>query len=310
MVCCNCNILCKKFGKFGPKKIQRYRCKQCGKTFSEFQEKPLEEMRIPMEKALQALNLMVEGVGIRSISRITGLHIETVLALLKKAGERAARLMDSQIRNVSADQVQVDEIWGFCKCKQKHVTNDDKTIGDQYTFVSFDRESKLVLNYVIGKRTAGNAQKLMDDLTTRITNRPQISTDGFTPYIDAVEWAFGANVDYAQLVKVYAGNEAGRERYSPSECVGAVPSVITGHPDPKMICTSHVERNNLTMRIFLRRLTRLTLGFSKKLDNLKYAIALHFAYYNFCRVHRSLRVTPAMEAGISDHVWTLGELIA
>ncbi len=310
MVCHVCNILCKKFGKFGPKKIQRYRCKQCGKTFSEYQEKPLEEMRIPMEKALQALHLMVEGVGIRSISRITGLHIETVLALLEKAGERAARLLDSQIRGVVAKQVQVDEIFGFVYCKQKHVKNDDRTIGDQYSFVSFDRESKLVLNYVIGKRTAGNAQKLMDDLALRLANRPQISTDGFTPYIDAVEWAFGANVDYAQLVKVYAGNEAGRERYSPSECIGAVPSVITGHPDPKMICTSHVERNNLTMRIFLRRLTRLTLGFSKKLENLNHAIALHFAYYNFCRVHRSLRVTPAMEAGISDHVWTIQELIA
>jgi transposase-like protein/IS1 family transposase len=311
MVCHVCNIICKKFGKFGPKKIQRYRCKQCGKTFSEYQEKPLEEMRVPLEKALQALHLMVEGNGIRSISRITGLHIETVLALLKKAGERAAMLMDSQIRNVAADQVQVDEIWSFVHCKQKNVKEtDDKTIGDQYTFVSFDRESKLVLNYVIGKRTAGNAQKLMDDLVLRLGNRPQISTDGFAPYVDAVEWAFGANVDYAQLVKVYAGNEAGRERYSPSECVGAVPSVITGHPDPKMICTSHVERNNLTMRIFLRRLTRLTLGFSKKLENLKHAIALHFAYYNFCRVHRTLRVTPAMEAGIADHVWTLGELIA
>jgi hypothetical protein len=150
----------------------------------------------------------------------------------------------------------------------------------------------------------------MDDLVLRLANRCQITTDGFTPYIDAVEWAFGAGVDYAQLVKVYSGEEAGRERYSPSECVGAIPNIITGDPDPKMISTSHVERNNLTMRLFLRRLTRLTLGFSKKLENLKHAIALHFAYYNFCRVHRSLRVTPAMEAGIADHVWTLGELMA
>lgn len=311
MVCCNCNILCKKFGEFGPKKIQRYRCKKCGRTFSEYQEKPLEEMRIPIEKALQALNLMVVGCGIRSISRITGLHIETVLALLKKAGERAARLLDSQIHDVSVNQIQVDEIWGFVRCKQKHVKDDnDRTIGDQYTFVAFDRESKLVLSYVVGKRTAGNTQKLMDDLVLRLTNRPQITSDGFKPYVDAIEWAFGANVDFAQLVKMYAGDEAGRERYSPSECIGAVPTVITGKPDPKMICTSHVERNNLTMRIFLRRLTRLTLGFSKKLENLKHAVALHFAYYNFCWIHGSLKVTPAMEAGTTDHVWTLGELIA
>jgi len=131
----------------------------------------------------------------------------------------------------------------------------------------------------------------------------------FTSYPDAVEWAFGGNIDYAQLVKVYAHNEAGRERYSPSECIGAVPTVVQGNPDPEMICTSHVERNNLTMRTFLRRLTRLSLGFSKKLENLKHAVALHFAHYNFCRIHRSLRVTPAMEAGITDHIWTLSELL-
>jgi hypothetical protein len=151
----------------------------------------------------------------------------------------------------------------------------------------------------------------MDDLKTRIIpRRTQLTTDGFKPYIDAVEWAFGRDINFAQLVKMYAGDEAGRERYSPSECIGAVPTVIQGNPDPSKICTSHVERNNLTMRIFLRRLTRLTLGFSKKLENLKHAVALHFAYYNFCRVHTSLRVTPAMEAGLTDHVWTIGELIA
>src|SRR5262249_49438899 len=150
-----------------------------------------------------------------------------------------------------------------------------------------------------------NAARLMDDLAQRITVRPQISTDGFRPYVDAVEWAFGAGVDYAQLVKMYAGDEVGRERYSPSECIGAVPCVISGDPDPEMICTSHVERQNLTMRTFLRRLTRLSLGFSKKFENLRHAIALHFAHYNFCRVHKTLRVTPAMEAGITDHVWTL-----
>jgi IS1 family transposase len=167
----------------------------------------------------------------------------------------------------------------------------------------------LRLNYVVGKRTAANAQNLMDDLALRLVNRTQISMDGFKPYVDAVEWAFGTNVDYAQIVKMYASDEDGRERYSPSECIGAVPTIITGTPDPEKICTSHVERNNLTMRIFLRRLTRLTLGFSKKLENLKYAIALHFAYYNFCRVHSTLRVTPAMEAGLTDHVWGLTELL-
>jgi IS1 family transposase len=233
-----------------------------------------------------------------------------VLALLEKAGERTRRLLDSKIRNVAIKQVQVDEIWGFVRCKQKHVRDAaDYKSGDQYTFVAFDRKSKLVLSYVIGKRTSGNAERLMDDLKKRLAKRTQLTTDGFSAYVDAVEWAFGADIDFAQLIKLYAGDEAGRERYSPSECIGAVPTVIQGNPDPAMICTSHVERNNLTMRTFLRRLTRLSLGFSKKLENLQHAVALHFAHYNFCRVHKSLRVTPAMEAGLTDHVWTWEELL-
>jgi len=180
MTCCNCNILCKKFGKYGPKKIQRYRCQRCKRTFSDAQPKPLDEMRVPFEKALQAMNLLVEGCGIRVTSRITGLHQETVLALLEKAGDRAARLLDSKIRNVEANQVQADEIWGFVWCKQKNVKNNDRSKGDQYTFVAFDRKSKLVISHVIGKRTAGNASRLMEDLALRLSNRPQLTTDAFT----------------------------------------------------------------------------------------------------------------------------------
>ena len=312
MTCHDCNTICKKFGKFGRKKIQRYRCKTCGRTFSDPQEKPLDEMRVDFDKAIQVVNLLVEGVGINAASRIAGIDKKTVLALLEKAGERAKYVLHSRIHNVLAEQVQADEIWSFVRCKQKNVTDEeDNQSGDQYTWVAFDRKSKLVISYVVGKRTAGNAGRLMDDLKTRIIpRRTQLTTDGFKPYIDAVEWAFGRDINFAQLVKMYAGDEAGRERYSPSECIGAVPTVIQGNPDPSKICTSHVERNNLTMRIFLRRLTRLTLGFSKKLENLKHAVALHFAYYNFCRVHTSMRVTPAMEAGLTDHVWTIGELIA
>jgi IS1 family transposase len=201
-------------------------------------------------------------------------------------------------------------VWSFVQCKQKNVRFDDRQIGDQYTFIAIDRDSKLVISHLVGKRNIVNASKLMDDLATRIVSRFQLTTDGFKPYVESVEWAFGADIDYAQLIKLYAHDEANRERYSPSECIGAVPVEISGTPDPAMICTSHVERNNLTLRTFLRRLTRLSLGFSKKLDNLKHAVALHFAYYNFCRVHRSLRVTPAMEAGITNHVWSLEELIA
>jgi IS1 family transposase len=265
-----------------------------------------------MEKALQALNLLLERCGIRVTSRVTGLHQETVLALLAKAGERAAALLDSKIRNVKADQVQVDEIWSFVHSKQKHVRPEQAKMGfgDQYTFVAIDRKSKLIPSHVVGRRNGISSDALMMDLARRVSGRFQLTTDGFKAYLDSVDWTFGDKVDFAQLVKLYAGDEAGRERYSPSECVGAVPTVIQGNPDPEMICTSHVERNNLTMRTFLRRLTRLSLGFSKKVENLKRAVALHFAYYNFCRVHRSLRVTPAMEAGVADHVWTLDELLA
>ena len=192
MVCHFCNINCKKFGKFGQKQIQRYRCNQCGKTFSDPQEKPLDEMRVSLDKAIQALNLLVEGCGIRVTSRITGLHQETVLALLEKAGERAAKLLDSKLRNLTPKQVQVDEVWSFVYCKQKKAGIDDRETGDQYTFIALDRDSKLVLSYVIGKRNYHNASKLMDDLATRVIGRFQLTTDGFRPYIDSVEWAFGA----------------------------------------------------------------------------------------------------------------------
>ena len=220
--------------------------------------------------------------------------------------------MDEKIRNVTAKQVQADEIWSFVHCKQKNVREDrdDREIGDQYTWVAIDRDSKLVLSYVIGKRSGNNALALMTDLGARLANRTQLTTDGFAPYVGAVEDAFGADIDFAQLIKIYASPiEERRGRYSPSDCIGAVPTSVTGNPDPEMICTSHVERANLTMRTFIRRMTRLCLGFSKKLDNLKAAVALYFAWYNFVRIHGSLKVTPAMEAGITDHVWTLGELI-
>lgn len=260
-------------------------------------------MRVSLDRALQVVNLLVEGCGIRVTSRITGLHQETVLALLAKAGDRAAILLNEKIRNVDVEQIQVDEIWTFVHSKQKNVRPEQAKMGfgDQYTFVAIDPKSMLVVSHVIGRRNGINSDALMMDLATRVSGGFQLTTDGFQAYLDSVDWTFGDNIDYAQLVKKYEYNEANRERYSPSRCVGAVPTIITGNTDRKEICTSHVERNNLTMRTFLRRLTRLCLGFSKKLENLKYAVALHFAHYNFCRVHKSLRVTPAMEAGITDH---------
>ena len=220
--------------------------------------------------------------------------------------------MNDQIRNVDAHQVQCDEMWTFVGKKQKRIRPDENELelGDQYTWVAIDPHSKLVISYVVGKRNAENAYTLMVDLEDRLARRTQISTDGFRPYIEAVEEVLGADVDYAQLIKIYAGgNEEKRGRYSPSECIGAIPKSVTGNPDPRFICTSHVERSNLTMRTFIRRMTRLCLGFSKKLDNLKSAVALYFAWYNFVRIHSSLKVTPAMEAGITDHIWTINELL-
>ena len=312
MTCCYCKSNAKKAGKFktsnGP--IQRYRCLSCGKTFKA--DGPLGDMRISEEKAVQILNLLVEGVGINAASRLAGVHKKTVLSILSLAGERCERIMDEKIRNVTVEQVQADEIWSFVHCKQKNVREgrDDREIGDQYTWVAIDRDSKLVLSYIVGKRSALNALSLMTDLCGRLANRTQLTTDGFAPYVGAVEDAFGADIDFAQLIKIYASPiEERRGRYSPSDCIGAVPTSVTGNPDPEMICTSHVERANLTMRTFIRRMTRLCLGFSKKLDNLKAAVALYFAWYNFVRIHGSLKVTPAMEAGITDHVWTVGELL-
>ena len=313
MTCIHCqHDKVRKSGSYGKKRIQRYRCTFCDKTFSEPQPKPLGKLRIPVEKAVQILNLLVEGVGINAASRLAGVHKKTVLSILSLAGERCERIMDEKIRNVTVEQVQADEIWSFVHCKQKNVMEgrDDREIGDQYTWVAMDRDSKLVLSYIVGKRSALNALALMTDLDSRLANRTQLTTDGFAPYVGAVEDAFGADIDFAQLIKIYASPiEERRGRYSPSDCVGAVPTSVTGNPDPEMICTSHIERANLTMRTFIRRMTRLCLGFSKKLENLKAAVALYFAWYNFVRIHGSLKVTPAMEAGITDHVWTIGELI-
>jgi IS1 family transposase len=221
-------------------------------------------------------------------------------------------LLDEKMRNLSCRYVQVDEIWTFVRKKQRVLTKTEKrdtTIGDQYVFVALDADTKLVPLFHVGKRDGSNASRFMADLQLRMANRIQLISDGFEPYIQAVEDAFGSDVDYAQLIKIYKANGAGRGRYAPPECIEAIPTTINGSPDPWKVSTSYVERQNLTMRMSMARLTRLSLAFSKKLENLKAALALHFAWYNFGRIHGSLRVTPAMEANITDHVWTMEELL-
>lgn len=225
-----------------------------------------------------------------------------------EVGSKCAQLLDQKLTDLHVEEAEVDEIWCYVGKKQKQVTRSDnlREVGDQYVFVAMDARTKLIPSFVVGKRSGENALQLMRDLQFRVKNRKQITTDGFRPYVEAVEKAFGRNVDFAQLVKTYSGDEKARERYSPSDFVGAFPTTIMGAPKPGRISTSYIERQNLTMRMQMRRFTRLTNAFSKKLANLKAAVALHFAHYNFMRVHRSLRVTPAMEAGITDHVWTWG----
>ena len=310
MTCHNCEIRTGKYGK-DRNGTQRYRCKKCGKTFLEPQDKPLDHMRIPMDKAVQAIKCLVEGCSIRSTARLTGLEKKTILRLLVLVGKKAERILDSRVRNVDCPLIQADEIWSFVNKKQKKLkASDPYEYGDQYTFVALDPSSKLVVSHVVGKRDGVTTQELIDDLKDRVAGRIQLSTDAFSPYEESVETAFGSDVDYAQVHKIYhADTERIREGYRPPRVIGIKAATVQGDPDLDLVSTSHVERNNLTIRMSMRRLTRLTNAFSKKLRNLKAAVALHFCFYNFCRVHSSISVTPAMEAGITDHIWTVEELL-
>ena len=266
---------------------------------------------LKLEKKIQILNALIEGVSIRSIERMTGVHRDTIMRLLAQVGGVCTKLLDEKLVNLHVDEVECDEIWCYVGKKQKHVKPTDNTreVGDQYVFVAMDANTKLIPSFIVGKRSGENALHLMRDLQFRVNNRFQLTTDGYQPYVEAVERTFGRAIDFSQLVKVYSGDEKTRERYSPSEIVEAIPIPIMGNPKPERISTSYIERQNLTMRMQMRRFTRLTNAFSKKLTNLKAAVALHFAHYNFMRVHKSLRVTPAMQAGIADHIWTWQELL-
>jgi IS1 family transposase len=219
--------------------------------------------------------------------------------------------MDEQMRDLRCRRIEIDEIWAFVGKKQRHMTmrDDPRRVGDQYTFVALDPETKLVPAYRVGKRDLPTATAFIADLSDRLANRVQLSSDALAAYVEATERAFGADIDYGQVVKFYEAEPVGRGRYSPPHVTGAERTAITGNPDPALISTSLIERQNLTMRMSMRRFTRLTNAFSKKIENLRAAVSLHFAHYNFVRVHRSLRVTPAMEAGVSDRLWSLDELV-
>ena len=259
------------------------------------------------------LHLLCEGQSIRSVARVTGASKNTITKLLIDAGKACMAYHDEHVRNVEAKRVQVDEIWSFTYAKQKNVETAKAApvdAGDTGTWTAIDADSKLIVSYFVGGRDGECAMWFMDDLRSRLANRVQLTSDGHYAYLDAVEGAFGGDIDYAVLVKLYGtAPEAVKGRYSPAQCIGARKDRVEGNPDPKHVSTSYVERNNLTMRMHMRRFIRLTSAFSKKVENHAYAVALHMMYYNFVRIHSKLRMTPAMAAGVSDRLWEIGDIV-
>jgi IS1 family transposase len=258
--------------------------------------------------------MLCEGSSMRSVSRLADVSINTVSKLLVDAGRLCAAFHDDQVKGVKARRVQVDEIWSFTYAKKKNVTRkiaeNVEGAGDTWTWTAIDADSKLVISWLVGGRSLEYAIPFMNDLRSRLANRVQLTSDGHRAYLVAVEEAFGLDVDFAQLVKIYGGTSTeDQRRYSPAECIGCVPTAITGDPDPKHISTSFAERQNLTMRMHMRRFTRLTNAFSKKLENHIHMIALYTVFYNFTKIHKTLRVTPAMAAGLTDKVWDMADVV-
>jgi IS1 family transposase len=269
--------------------------------------------RLTPSKQTQVIAALVEGNSIRATVRMTGVSKNAIQRLLAALGPVCEQFHDRAVRKLLCKHVQCDEIWSFCYAKQKNVPTDKQGqfgFGDVWTWTALCADTKLICSWKIGTRGASTAYALMHDLEARLANRIQLTTDGHRVYVDAVESAFGSEIDYAMLVKLYGNDSESETRYSPAECIGCKIAAISGNPNPRHISTSFVERQNLTMRMQMRRFTRLTNAFSKKVQNLGYAVALHFMYYNFCRIHQTIRVTPAMEAGISDHVWDIAEIVS
>src|SRR5438067_4050848 len=264
-----------------------------------------------MTQKKRVVAALVEGNSIRSTVRLTGVSKNTVIKLLLDLADACAGYHDASVRNLRVRRLQCDEIWQYVGSKAKNTRPEKKAEGwgDVWTWTALDADTKLCVSYLVGGRDAGWAKEFLEDCSSRIRSRVQITTDGHRAYLEAVEGAFGMDVDYAQLQKIYgAPSDAEMRRYSPAKCIGADMKVVSGNPDPNHVSTSFVERQNLTMRMSMRRFTRLTNGFSKKIDNHAHMVAIHFMHYNFARVHKTLRVTPAMESGLSGHVWSLEEI--
>lgn len=268
--------------------------------------------KLTNERRSQVVAALVEGNSINATVRMTGVAKNTILKLLADLGEACANYQDAAFRNLNCKRLQCDEIWSFCHAKAKNVPAEKLGVfgfGDVWTWVAIDADTKLVPCWHIGRRDGLAAYQFITDLASRLKSRVQLTTDGHKPYLEAVEAAFGCDVDYAQLIKLY-GKPQEEVRYSPAECVGVECRTVSGNPDEKHISTSYVERQNLTMRMSMRRFTRLTNGFSKKLANHAHAVALHYMFYNFCRIHKTLRCTPAMAAGVSQKLWEIEDIVA
>ena len=269
--------------------------------------------KLSTAKRAQILNMLVEGMSMRATSRVADVSINTVTKLMVEAGEACAAYHDETVRDVETRHVQCDEIWAFCYAKEKNVMlakAAPAVAGDVWTWTALDSDSKMILSYEVGDRSGTTAIEFMDDLRNRLANRVQITTDGHKAYLEAVEGAFGGDVDYAQLIKIYGDAPQTEARYSPASCIGARKRPVTGRPRRADVSTSYVERQNLTMRMGMRRFTRLTNAFSKKVENHLHMLSLYFVHYNFCRIHKTLKCSPAMAAGVTDTLrdveWIVG----
>ena len=263
--------------------------------------------KLSNEKQIMIASMLVEGNSIRSIERVTGVHRDTIMRLGVKLGERAQEILDNAMQNLTCKNIQCDEIWCFVGKKKKNLTHGERKeneFGDQWIYVALDSDTKLVAHFSVGKRTSQHTYSFIEEIRARVKGLFQLSTDSYHAYYNAVDDRFNGKIDYAQLHKQYQNTIEGAKRYSPANIIRVTKNIIFGNPDVNKICTSHVERQNLTMRMQMRRLTRLTNAFSKKLYNLQCAVALHFFHYNFIRIHQTLRCTPAMEAGVTQHLWT------
>ncbi len=311
--CPNCQTdTCKRSGQTRDGH-QRFRCRTCRKSHSERPERVLGDMRIPEDRALLCLNLLCEGSSVRAVERITGTEKKTILRLLVQVGEGCEKMLAETIKDVPVQDVQADELWTYISCKQGNVARKkvaDLDSGDAYCYIGLEKSSKLILAWHLGRRNGWDAHDFIVKLSTATAGDFQLSTDGFAGYPNGVEFALGARVDYAQTIKEF-GSVGGEEarRYGPPRLIGQEKVVISGTPDEDRICTSHVERTNWTLRTHLRRFTRLSNGFSRKKANLKAALALYFAYYNFVKFHKSIRMTPAMAAGIARKPWSVSDLM-